>query len=47
MSFFADDVDVEIVVLGVFANNHPFIDLDPGADEQFATFLQVPQGVSS
>jgi len=39
--FLADNIDVEIRVFGVFADDHALVDFDAGADEQLSTFLQV------
>ena len=44
--FLADDVDVEIVIAGILADNHAFVDIHPGPDEQFAALLQVQQRIS-
>ena len=42
---FAHGVDVEIVVARVLADDHAFVDLHAGADEEFAALLQAIEGV--
>src|SRR5579859_6223571 len=43
---FARDVDFHILFAGIFADDHAFVDVDGGADEKFAAFLEAPEGVS-
>ena len=43
--FFADCVYVKVVVFGVLADDHAFVNFDAGADEQLAALLQVPEGI--
>src|ERR1035438_4287970 len=43
---FLDDVDVEIGIAGVFADDHAFVDLGSGRDENLAAFLEVEDGVA-
>src|SRR5262245_41067458 len=38
------DVHLEITRARVFANNHAFVNVDAGTDEEFAALLQVPEG---
>src|SRR5579862_6282055 len=41
------DVYVKVVILGVFADDHALVHIDGGADEQFATLLQIVKSVRS
>src|SRR5258705_8323020 len=41
--FFLGDIDVPILLAGIFAEDHAFVDLDSGADEEFAALLDIPQ----
>src|ERR1700730_2206946 len=41
--FFFGDVDVHVLLAGVFAEDHAFVDLDSGADEELTAFLNIPQ----
>src|SRR5499427_6218315 len=42
---FADGVDVEVGVFGVFADDHAFVEIDAGAYEKFSALLQAPKGI--
>src|ERR1035438_8868592 len=43
---FLDDVDVEIGIAGIFADDHAFVDLGSGGNENLAAFLEVEDGVA-
>ena len=40
------DVDDEVVVAAIFADDHPFVDLIAGRDKEDAAVLQVEAGVA-
>ena len=42
---FADDVDVEVLVARMLADDHALVDLDAGADKQDAALLQAVERV--
>ena len=39
-------VDVEIDIARVLSDDHALIDVSPGSDKQFATFLQIVESIS-
>ncbi len=43
MLFFLRDIDVHVLLAGIFAEDHAFIDLDGRADEELAALLNIPQ----
>src|SRR5581483_10866138 len=43
--FFLGDVDVHILLAGIFADDHALVDIRGGTDEEFAALLQTPEGV--
>src|SRR5580704_478753 len=42
---FADHIHVKIVVLGILANDHAFVNIDGGADKKLAALLQAVKGI--
>src|SRR5713226_3028354 len=41
--FFFGDVDVHVLFAVIFTENHAFVDVDGGTDEELAAFLDIPQ----
>src|SRR3979490_720675 len=41
--FFLGDVDVHVLLAGIFAEDHAFVDVYGGADEELAALLNIPQ----
>src|SRR5882757_4379808 len=41
--FFLGYIHVHVLLAGIFAEDHTFVDLDSGADEEFAALLDIPQ----
>src|SRR5229473_1695830 len=40
---FFGDIDVHVLFAGIFAEDHAFVDVDGGADEELAALLDIPQ----
>ena len=43
---FLDDVDVEIAVTRILADDHAFVDLCPGRNKDDAALLQIENGIA-
>src|SRR5208283_682935 len=42
---FLGDIDFHVLLAGVFAHDHAFVNFDDRADEKFAAFLQAPERI--